>query len=271
MPIIPPLIIDQYGAFLGKHSERLQVRVNKDVGADVPLFGLEQVLIIAGGLSLSSDAVRACAEAGVPISFVSRSGKPYARVASVDLIGTVQTRWELLLAYADGRGVTLAKAFAQGKLLNQVNLLKYMAKYRKTRGQETYQFSWPLAEEIKSLDDELEKLSGGNVDAIRPQLLNLEGRAANLYWEGIKRLLLAEVEFRGREQRGAQDVVNVCLPLRPGGTGHPPGRGGSLCRLRPRGPARQAQPGPGPHRGVPTSGSGSYRLWPAEQGCGNRA
>ncbi|MGQ9854665.1 MAG: CRISPR-associated endonuclease Cas1 [Candidatus Oleimicrobiaceae bacterium] len=211
MPIIPHLIIDQYGAFLGKHSERLQVKVNKDVVAEVPLFGLEQVLIIAGGVSLSSDAVRACAEAGVPISFVSRSGKPYARLTSVDLIGTVQTRRELLLAYADGRGVTLAKAFAQGKLLNQVNLLKYMAKYRKTREQETFQLIWHLAEEIRALAEELGKLSGGNVDAIRPQLLNLEGRAANLYWEGIKRLLLAEVEFRGREQRGAQDVVNVCL------------------------------------------------------------
>jgi len=205
------LIIDQYGAFLGKHSERLQVRLNKEILAEAPLINLEQVLIIAGGVSLSSDAVRACAEAGVPIAFVTRSGKPYARLTSADLIGTVQTRRELLLAYNDGRGVALAKAFARGKLLNQVNLLKYMAKYRKDRDQEAYRTVWRLAEEIKALAATLNGLPGENVDALRPQLLNLEGRGANLYWEAIKRLLPEETAFAGREQRGAQDMVNVCL------------------------------------------------------------
>jgi len=208
---MPTLIIDQYGAFLGKHSERLQVRLNKDVLAETPLMDLEQVLIIAGGVSLSSDAIRACAEAGVPIAFLSRSGKPYARLTSADLIGTVQTRRELLLAYNDGRGVALARAFARGKLLNQANLLKYMAKYRKERDPQAYHIVWHIAGEIQTLATTLEGLTGENVEAIRPQLLNLEGRGASLYWEAIKRLLSPEIPFPGREQREAQDVVNACL------------------------------------------------------------
>lgn len=204
------LIVDQYGAFLGKHSERLQVRLNKEVITEAPLINLEQVLIIASGVTLSSDAVRLCAEAGVPISFISRSGKPYARLVSADLIGTVQTRRELLLAYMDERGVALGKAFARGKLLNQVNLIKYMAKYRKAQDRETYRAVWDLATRIQALADQLTQLDGENIDAIRPQLLNLEGRAANFYWEAVKKLLL-EVEFTGREHRGARDLVNVCL------------------------------------------------------------
>lgn len=95
------------------------------------------MLIIAGGVTLSSDALCLCAEAGVPISFIPRSGKPYARLISADLIGTVQIRRELLLDYNDDRGVALGKAFAQGKLLNQANLIKYMAKYRKAQDTET--------------------------------------------------------------------------------------------------------------------------------------
>ena len=48
----------------------------------------------------------------MPISFISRSGKPYARLISADLIGAVQIRRELLLDYNDDRGVALGKAFA---------------------------------------------------------------------------------------------------------------------------------------------------------------
>jgi CRISPR-associated protein Cas1 len=211
MTNIRHLIVDQYGAFLGKHSERLQVRLNKDVLAETPLMDLEQVLVIASGVSLSSDAIRACTEAGVPIAFVSRSGKPYARLTSADLVGTVQTRREQLLAYADQRGVVLGKAFARGKMLNQANLIKYMAKYRKSRDKALYREVWDMAGDIQVLANQLEKLEGENVGELRLQLMNLEGRAADIYWQAIRKLLLAEVEWERREHRGAQDPVNSAL------------------------------------------------------------
>jgi len=205
------LVVDSYGAFIGKKSGRLRVKVKGELKEEVPIINLEQVLVVAGGVSLSSDAIRICAEAGIPIHFVSRLGRPYARLVSAGLIGTVQTRREQLLAYGDHRGVMLGKAFAEGKLLNQANLLKYMGKYRKGHDQDTYQEVWTAALQIQALAHEVEKLEGQDVSAIRPQVLNLEGRGANLYWEAVRKLLLAEAQFPGREHRGARDVVNVCL------------------------------------------------------------
>ncbi|MCC7106763.1 MAG: CRISPR-associated endonuclease Cas1, partial [Chloroflexi bacterium] len=125
------LLVETFGAFLGKHSERLRLSVKGQTLEERPLTGLEHVLVLAGGVSLSADAVRGCAEAGVPISFVSRSGKPYAKLVTPELTGTVQTRRHQLLAFLDARGAHLAKSFARGKLLNQAALLKYMAKYRR--------------------------------------------------------------------------------------------------------------------------------------------
>ena len=205
------LIVDQYGAFIGKKSGRLRVKVKGELKEEVPIINLEQVLVVAGGVSLSSDAIRICAEAGIPIHFVSRWGKPYAQLVSAGLIGTVKTRREQLLAYTDRRGVMLGKAFAWGKLLNQANLLKYMGKYRKKRDQDLYQEVQTASLGIQTLAHQVEDLKGQDVSDIRPQLLNLEGRGASTYWQAVKKLLLTDAHFPGREHREAQDVTNVCL------------------------------------------------------------
>ncbi len=205
------LIVDQYGAFVGKKSERLRVTVNKKVIVEVPFFKLEQVLIVGRGVSLSSDCIRSCVEAGVPIHLISRSGKPYAGLISAGLTGTIQTRRQQLTAYEDKRGVALGQAFARGKLLNQINLLRYMAKYRRRRDRALYEAIQETVQRIRALVDELAGVEGENIDAVRLTLLNLEGRGAHLYWEAIRKLLPPDLEWPGREHRGAGDLVNSCL------------------------------------------------------------
>ena len=205
------LIIDTYGAYVGKHSERVVVRVKGEVQQEVPLLQIEHLLVIAGGVSLSSDVIRECTERGIPLNFLSRSGAPYATVIAPELTGTVKTRREQLLAFADERGVALAKAFAAGKLGNQANLVKYMAKYRKRLDRDLYEQVRESSLEIERLAQEVRGLAGENVDAVRPQLLNLEGRAGRLYWQAMRELLIANVEWGGRETRGATDLVNSLL------------------------------------------------------------
>ena len=56
------LIVEQYGTFVRKHQGRLRVHKDKAVLQEVPLLHLEQVLIVGGGIGISSDAIRACCE-----------------------------------------------------------------------------------------------------------------------------------------------------------------------------------------------------------------
>jgi CRISPR-associated protein Cas1 len=142
------LIVERFGAFLGKHSERVRVSVKGEIVEERPLYGLEHVYILSGGVSLSSDLIRECAERGIMLTFLSGTGEPYAQVVSPDLTGTVRTRREQLLAYLDGRGVAAARAFASGKMHNQAALLKYMAKYRKGRSPDLYERARLEAEEV---------------------------------------------------------------------------------------------------------------------------
>src|SRR5437763_16373233 len=108
-------LVEQPGAYVGRRSERIRVSIKGETLDERPLYGLEGVVIASGGVSLSSDLVRECAERGIPIHFLSRSGTPYARLIAPGLTGTVRTRREQLLASGDRRGVLLAKAFGTGK------------------------------------------------------------------------------------------------------------------------------------------------------------
>jgi CRISPR-associated protein Cas1 len=205
------LLVDQYGAFVGKHSERVMVSIKGKTVQETPLLDLEHVLITGSGISLSADLIRACAERAIPISFISRSGTAYAKLLAPELTGTVRTRREQLLAFLDERGATLGKAMARGKLQNQANLLKYMNKYRKASGHAAYDQVREAALEIEQLAADFQSLGGATIDDLRPHLLNLEGRAAQFYWAAVKQLVPADLNWPGRETRGAGDALNMAL------------------------------------------------------------
>lgn len=219
MSIIQYLIVDEFGAFIGKHSERLIVTKGEQKLAQAPLIHLESVLIANQGVSLSADAIRECTQRGIPIYFVSGSGSPYAALYSAGLTGTAATRRAQLRAYDNILGLDVTLAMGSGKLQNQANLLKYIAKYRKENHP-------PLYEELRrtalEIEDQLQELAvyrslpefregSLTVDAVRDQLLGIEGRAAERYWSAVVQILPEKYAFPGRLRRGAADPVNAAL------------------------------------------------------------
>ncbi len=205
------IIISEFGNFLGKKSERLTIKENGKIKEEVPFFKVNQVLITSNGVSLSSDVIKECATAGIPLTFLSSDGKPYAIMQSPHLQGTVLTRREQILAYNDRRGFELAKQFAMGKIVNQVNLLKYISKYRKTANPDVYELLWSSISKIEDLKKELEKLDGDCIEDKRENILNLEGRSASIYWESVAKVIPPDYGFSKRNKRGATDIANSLL------------------------------------------------------------
>lgn len=219
MTIIQHLIVDQYGAFVGKHSERLIVTKGEEKLATAPLIHLESVVIANRGVSISAEAVRECTERGIPIYFISGTGTPYASLYSSGLIGTVATRRAQFEAYHHRRALDLVLAFGIGKLKNQSNLLKYIAKYRKENNPKLYQELRLSATEIIDQIIELEiirtypEYQDGTVMVhdLRAELMGVEGQAAQIYWRAVGLILPQKLGFPGRIGRGAKDAVNACL------------------------------------------------------------
>ena len=211
MAIIPHLIIEEFGSFISKKSERLVVTCQGEKRVEAPLMHLETVLVSARGVSLSSDAIAACAESGIPIHIIDFRGAPVSSLYSSALTATIETRRAQLLARTDARGVAFAKASAGGKIHNQAVLLKYMAKYRKERQPEVYNKVRLLADEVRDHLAELDRWQGSTIDECRGQLLSTEGRAAQKYWQAIGHLLPDERQWPGRRTQGATDATNAAL------------------------------------------------------------
>lgn len=219
MPVVKHLYVDTFGCFISKHSERLIVTCKGEKHLSAPLLFLESLTVANQGVSISADTVRECTERGIPIFFISASGTPYAALYSAGLTGTIATRRAQLEAYSNHLGLCLALAFSRGKLQNQVNLLKYMGKYRKDTSPLLYKeimlCALEVADQINSFDERQQELTQSNevidIDDIRAELMGNEGRAAQRYWTAIRQIVPERLSFPGRVGRGAKDPLNSAL------------------------------------------------------------
>lgn len=219
MAMIRHLTVEEYGTYVGKHSQRIQVRKKGKTLIQAPLLHLESVTIANNGVSISADAVQECTERGIPIHFISGMGNPYASLYSAGLTGTVATRREQLLAYDRVQAVLICLEFGAGKLQNQANLLKYMAKYRKENAPDLFEELQRRTAEIRDCLVALDgirhypEVQSGmvHIEELRAEIMGYEGQAARIYWGAIKQVLPARYEFEKREGRGAQDPVNSAL------------------------------------------------------------
>lgn len=215
MSRVQHLIIDEFGSFVAKHQGRLRVTCQGEKRVDAPIMHLETVLVTGKGVSLSSDVVAACAEEGIPIHFLDSRGQPVGSFYSAGLAATIATRHAQLAARGDSRSLTVALAMAEGKIRNQVNLLKYLSKNRKEKEPAVFEAVRLLADEVQDHLAELDRLRleplYTTIDHCRGQLLSIEGRAAHKYWQAIGKLLLVEAGWPGRVTQGATDSLNSAL------------------------------------------------------------
>ncbi len=215
MSKITTLIVDQYGAYVGRRSERIRVTQKRKVLAEAPVMFLEQVLIVGKAISISTDALALCAGQGIPVHYLSRQGTPYAAVYAAGLGGTVVTRRAQYAAFDDERGGSLAASIAWGKIQNQARLLKYLAKSRREKAPACYEALEEAATATRRHLHEITRwqaeATGLNEESRRAQLLSIEGRAAQEYWEGIAHVLPATLGWPGRRRRGARDPFNAAL------------------------------------------------------------
>ncbi len=212
MPIIDHLIAETFGTHIGKYSERLKVTQDKATLAEAPLLHLKSVMVASRGVSISADALEACAERGIPVFFVDSRGNNYASIYASGLAGTVLTRREQLLAYYDQRGLAVALAIAEGKIRNQAATLKYLAKTRKDTDPAVYDELHLCAGDVVDCISWLDRLRVEQLDeAARQQIMSAEAHAAKRYWAAAAALFPESYGWPGRIGRGATDPLNSLL------------------------------------------------------------
>lgn len=209
---ISELVLNTPGSFLAKTSERVVVRQERRNVCEVPSFRLTGITIASRGIALSADVIDHCAEKDIPLLFLSPQGKLIATLAAPDSSAGATGLLQLQALHAGGPAIETAKRFVLGKICNQANLMKYVAKYRK--GVDTG-FGQVLTDYLAATTQLVQDLRNvrftGDLEHARGQIFSIEGRAAQRYWDLVAHLLKPRVEFPGRERQGARDLVNSLL------------------------------------------------------------
>jgi len=205
------LILSGFGMYLGKKSERMQVKLGGKAVYEFPFFRISEVVVASRGVSLSSDLLKEFCERGIRLSFIEASGRPYAMLSSPVLTATVESRREQLLAYHDQRGLDFARLIVRGKVRNQRHLLLYFGKYLKQSDAARFDTVSTTARKLRTLELQARRVEGTAIAENRAELMGLEGVAGRLYWEGVRAIVESKAEFMGRVHQGASDAFNALL------------------------------------------------------------
>lgn len=204
------VFLDDFGLFLGRKRNRFSVKKNGEV-KEIVADDVDSIICCSSGVAISTSALELATENNIQVVFAKYRGWPYAVLMPASLTGSVRARREQFLAYNDERSVILAKKFIAGKLVNQANFLKLMAKNRRQTDPKLSEKLYDSGKLIDDANDRISREQGSNIDEKRQQIMNLEAEAARYYWDCVRQILPAELEFKGRITRGATDPFNAML------------------------------------------------------------
>ncbi|MEM1916628.1 MAG: CRISPR-associated endonuclease Cas1 [Ignisphaera sp.] len=163
---------------------------------------IDCVVVASSRVSISSKAIRVAARRGIDFVFLDFNGMPIARLYPPYINKTVAVRVSQYMLFQGDYGRKLAKEIVYTKIVNQVELVRYLAKnYREPSLRE-------VAYQIDSIATELRALDPKILD--RDILMSFESRAAKVYWQTIASLLPDSLGFRGRDHE-SRDLFNMAL------------------------------------------------------------
>ena len=203
------LVVSKPGVALGLAKNKVTVKENGIVVISVSTVNLKHISILSKGISLSSNLLTFLIDNKIPIDFYGKQGKHIGSFLSAQAFQCSLWRAQAQMPIA-GRN-KLATSIIDGKLSNQLNLLKYFHKYHKSRTDEYQTLLDAMSAEVSAFKDFARNTPLDSDDYIKC-LCTFESQGALKYWAYVKSMLADDnVGFDSRVQQGATDIVNCML------------------------------------------------------------
>lgn len=192
-----PLYVHDYRAVIALSGEQLIVR-GAEGTVPVRLMNTSQV-VIRGNAQISTQAMRALLERGIPISFLSGGGYFVGRATGTDTKNVDLRIAQHKTAADEGVCLDLARAFVVAKIRNCRTMLR--------RNHESLGATTLF--ELKQL-----ARKAGDCESLA-SLLGIEGAAARVYFQAFSGMLKQKAamsfDFQRRNRRPPRDPVNALL------------------------------------------------------------
>lgn len=188
--------VREQGAVIHKQGERLLVKKERDVVAEIPMHDLEQ-LVVMGGVQLTQAAIAMLLRSNADVVFMTIYGRVIGRLLHNESKFAELRLRQLQVMSNDAANLNLARQIVIGKLTNQRALLLHA----RANHTDVERGARGIAEMIQSAQraKEAEELRG------------YEGSAGARYWAGFRALLKVDLGFTKREYHPSPDPVNALL------------------------------------------------------------
>ena len=197
-------------SFIGKSGYKITIRKEGKIRNEVSADRIKNILISANGVTISSDAVKLCAEKNIRINYFDGLGKPYASIipAMSPITVLVNKQAEVLQSV---KAAVIARSIVYAKVKNQQSLIKYFTKNKKNGNAEISN----VINELNNISIILDNISSLDIKISLPQfrsiLMGYEGNAAVSYWKLFAQFIPKKYQFEKREHRNAENIVNMML------------------------------------------------------------
>lgn len=203
---LKPVYCNTQGVTIGKSGE---VLVAKEKGKPIQEIRLRETnqINLFGNVQLTTQAIQALCEAGIPIGYFSMSGWFYGFTNGMLTKNVFLRRAQYRMADAEWFSLKLSRELISGKIRNQRVLLQRNHIEPDSATLDQMKILAKKAMEAKSL----------------PELLGIEGNAARLYFGAFAGMLKLDdddknagefsFDFNGRNRRPPRDPVNALLSL----------------------------------------------------------
>jgi CRISP-associated protein Cas1 len=193
------LVVQKAGAKVGLRGGEITVTVDGAVVRKLPLHQVRSIFLY-GAVQLSAQAVDACLEHGIDVSYFSPAGRFLGLLRGLPASGVDARLGQYRLFHEPGIRLLLAREIIRGKIHNQRVLLMRNGEPDK-----------PTLLRLADLRDSTAQAPDLSA------LLGIEGTAAALYFESFGTMLRGRegwrFDFQGRNRRPPRDPVNALLSL----------------------------------------------------------
>lgn len=203
------LIITKPGVTVGLTQKGITVKTKGKVISSFPSSNMKHIIILSDGVGLSSNLLRHTLKHKIPVDFFNYDGTHLGSFLSAS---SFQCRlWQQQSEAGNIKRNHLAGKLIEGKLSNQLNLIKYFHKYHKQSLPELQTHLDGLESTVDELRATLKSGAPEMPDFI-PAITAYEANGAAKYWECVRCLLSNDdVEFEKRIHPHATDLVNCLL------------------------------------------------------------
>lgn len=194
-PDVAPVIVSDQGASAGVSGDRLEIRKAGQTVGQIRLNEISSVQL-NGSIQISSQALKALSDRGIPVLMCSQSGYLIAHVLKSSSRDGKARVSQIVAATHPELSLLFARSFVRGKIHNQFILLRR----RSGKNGTSVERLWHCLEKIKKVKS-------------KDELRGIEGEAAKYYFEGLANQLgkNSGFSFPNRSRRPPLDPVNALL------------------------------------------------------------